>query len=83
MDVFTNDERNYALSVNKEFFVHAVSMETALMQGTVTMEAVILGALEDQRLCASPADTTTINTTIAELRSEITGVFCEHRALFN
>jgi hypothetical protein len=83
VDIMEDDARNYALYVNRKFYEHAVSMETTLKLRIANMETDILGALESQRLCASPAVTETVTTAFAELRVELTKLFCTHCSMFN
>ena len=70
---YPNGPRNYALYVNRRFYVHATEMEATLNARLAAMKADILRALESQRLRASSATTGTVTTAV--------GLFREHRDL--
>ena len=77
-----DDERNYALFVNREFYQSAVVMETKLNHRLATVENAILGALIGQRLPVPHAVTETITKAFAESRVEVARLFYSHRNLF-
>ena len=83
VDIMEDDERNYALCVNRDFYEHAVSMESTLNQRIATMESDILGVLNSQRLRAAPEVTTAVTTAFAEFRVELANLFRAHRHQFN
>ena len=77
-----DDERNYALFVNREFFQSAVVMETTLNHRLATVENAILAALIGQRLPVPHVVTETITKAFAESRVEVARLFYTHRNLF-
>ena len=77
-----DDERNYSLFVNREFFQSAVVMETKLNHRLATVENAILAALIGPRLPVPHVVTETITKAFAESRVEVARLFYTHRNLF-
>ena len=79
---YPDDARNYALYVNRRFYVNASEIEATLNERIAAMEANILGALAGHRLRASPAAAGQVISACAELRAELVVLFRAHRELF-
>lgn len=72
---YPDDARNYALYVNRRFYVNASEIEATLNERIAAMEANILGALAGHCLRASPAAAGQVISACAELRAELVVLF--------